>query len=80
MKAPILIWPFYDAPEEMKALSRHGGDEDWVLAMPLGEYDPDTILSVEWGIVDRIDILGDNEFNELEYDGKLWYVYITSHA
>lgn len=31
----IKVWPFYDAPEEFQALSRHGGDEDWVAFVPL---------------------------------------------
>lgn len=26
----FLIWEFQNAPEELRALSRHGGDEDWL--------------------------------------------------
>lgn len=30
----LSIWRYEDAPEEYKSLSRHGGDEDWVLHCP----------------------------------------------
>ena len=30
----IRVWKFKDAPEELRALSRHGGDEDWVALIP----------------------------------------------
>lgn len=26
----ILVWPFYEAPLMLRAMSNHGGDEDWV--------------------------------------------------
>jgi len=32
--APITVWPFYDAPLELRALSDHGGDEDWLALVP----------------------------------------------
>lgn len=31
---PILVWPWQNAPEALRALSRHGGDEDWVGVVP----------------------------------------------
>lgn len=34
MKNPIKIWPWEDAPEELKKLSGHGGDEDFVCVIP----------------------------------------------
>ena len=34
IKKTILVWRFEDAPEEYKALSHHGGDEDWVAFIP----------------------------------------------
>jgi hypothetical protein len=34
-KLPILVWPWEDAPEVLKILSSHGGDEDWVAHVPL---------------------------------------------
>lgn len=30
----IRVWKFYDAPEELQALSQHGGDEDWLALIP----------------------------------------------
>lgn len=30
----IKVWRFQDAPEEFRALSDHGGDEDWVAFLP----------------------------------------------
>ena len=30
----ILIWPWDSAPESLKILSHHGGDEDWVAWVP----------------------------------------------
>jgi hypothetical protein len=32
---PILVWRYCDAPEEIKELANHGGDEDWVALVPL---------------------------------------------
>lgn len=34
MKEPIKVWRWEDAPEELRALSTHGGDEDWVALLP----------------------------------------------
>ncbi len=30
----ILVWQWDDAPDELRALSQHGGDEDWVAFVP----------------------------------------------
>ena len=30
----IKVWAFYDAPEAFRALSEHGGDEDWLALIP----------------------------------------------
>lgn len=30
----IRVWSFYDAPEELRNLSNHGGDEDWLALIP----------------------------------------------
>jgi hypothetical protein len=35
----ITIWPFEDAPQEMRDLSQHGGDEDWVAFVPVSLED-----------------------------------------
>lgn len=34
MPEPIHVWRFHDAPEELQALSPHGGDEDWLALVP----------------------------------------------
>ena len=36
----IKIWEFEDAPEEFKALSEHGGDEDGIIFIPAGVKEP----------------------------------------
>lgn len=30
----IKIWRFHEAPVELKELSSHGGDEDWLVMIP----------------------------------------------
>ena len=30
----VKVWAWRDAPEELRALSHHGGDEDWVALIP----------------------------------------------
>lgn len=42
---PIKIWQFDGAPPEYKAMSGHGGDEDWVIYSPPG-LDPDVAESI----------------------------------
>ncbi len=34
----IIVWPWRDAPESLRALSTHGGDEDWIAPLP-ASYD-----------------------------------------
>lgn len=36
----VLVWEFCDAPGELKAFSRHGGDEDWIALVPVGVAPP----------------------------------------
>jgi hypothetical protein len=31
---PIMVWPFHEAPPALRALSRNGGDEDWLALLP----------------------------------------------
>ena len=35
MPRAIIVWDFEDAPPELKALSTHGGDEDWLALVPM---------------------------------------------
>ena len=32
--AAIMVWPFHSAPAAYRALSGHGGDEDWIAYVP----------------------------------------------
>jgi hypothetical protein len=34
MSKMISVWQWEDAPAEFRALSEHGGDEDWVALVP----------------------------------------------
>ncbi len=36
MSDPILVWEFHDAPDELKACSGCGGDEDYIVVVPPG--------------------------------------------
>jgi hypothetical protein len=39
----VQVWHFHDAPPELRALSGHGGDEDWLALIPasmVGDYFP----------------------------------------
>lgn len=41
----MIIWYFPDAPAELRALSPHGGDEDYLAYVPYGTFD---LLEEEW--------------------------------
>lgn len=45
MLSPIMVWSFYDAPEEFQRLSEHGGEEDWLAFVPSGEDCPNWAVS-----------------------------------
>jgi len=67
----ILIWPFDEAPEELKNLSEHGGDEDWIALLPAGMEVPLWLESgTEFGVCSVSE-------HKLE-DGQL--VLIGAHA
>jgi len=82
MKQPILVWSFYDAPEELRSLSEHGGDEEWIVAIPVEGYSEGELQRLEWSIAARIDRWdsADGGFCEVEYNGQLHRVYISAHA
>ena len=51
MTKPIQVWRFHDAPAELRALSDHGGDEDWLALIPeyfVGEAWVDAAMSDEY--------------------------------
>lgn len=73
MAQPIKIWEFYDAPLDLRALSNHGGDEDYVALVPAEmEYAADMLLysGSPFGVSDVQ--------KEVQADGS--FVYIGAHA
>jgi hypothetical protein len=69
----ILVWAFYDAPEELRALSPHGGDEDWLAVLP-AKYKDSVPLWMESG-----SLFGCCEVSEHELpDGRI--LCIGAHA
>lgn len=67
----IIVWSFYDAPGELRCLSNHGGDEDWIALLPAGMDRPSWMESgSSFGCCDVSE-------HELE-DGRR--VYIGAHA
>ena len=68
----ILVWRFYEAPQEFQALSGHGGDEDWLAFIPDAFGD-------EWiGWLDSSTSFGVCETTRHPVEGGL--VYIGAHA
>ena len=65
----ILVWRFWQAPDIYKALSPHGGDEDWVAFVPESLRD----VYIPW-----LERLGVCSLSEHEVDGGI--VYIGAHA
>jgi len=43
----IQVWPFRSAPKELRELSHHGGDEDWVVFVPTEIYQ-DFVYMPRW--------------------------------
>ena len=74
---PIEVWRFEDAPENLRALSDHGGDEDWVAALP-PEYCDDYIGWMEAG---HLGGFGCCDVSEHEHPNRPgWIVKIGAHA
>jgi len=68
----ISVWPFHEAPAELRALSSSGGDEDWVILVPTGML-PDGLVP-SW--VDRTDSMMSPE--RIDVEGFI--VFIGGHA
>lgn len=77
MEIAIKIWRWQDAPQELRDLSEHGSDEDYVVEVPpqietlpfLDEFD----VCSDW--------LGDGEISEHPHPTKPgWVVFIGAHA
>lgn len=80
----IRIWPWDLAPEEFKKLSRHGGDEDWVIYVPETLRKADLVPAILWlplntddDSIDWIKGFGWSDVHRLDNGG---YVIITAHA
>lgn len=68
----ILLWHFYDAPSEYRALSEHGGDEDYLAFVPHG-------VDVPWWMdEEECSVFGVCSITKHQVDGG--YVYIGAHA
>lgn len=73
----VKVWRWADAPDELRRLSRHGGDEDWVVYVPA-----EVARSPEWAEwlpqwVKRTDTCLDPQ--EIKRRGGA-RVYIGAHA
>lgn len=69
---PMEIWRFKDAPEHLKSLSQHGGDEDYLAVAPK-EYEDDFLLQCSsFGCYDI------SKHIHPEKEG--YFVYIGAHA
>lgn len=69
----ITVWPFHDAPADLKALSSCGGDEDWLALIPPSLAD----LYIGW--IQEGGPFGCCSVDEFALPGG-WHVYIGSHA
>lgn len=68
---PIKIWQFDGAPPEYRAMSGHGGDEDWIIYSP-----PSLDPNVAESIAEKLEIC-DFTRHPLEDGSTIW---ITAHA
>jgi len=79
---PVMVWNWDEAPDEFRACSSHGGDEDFVIVVPL-EY-IDNGGQLEWWpagmILEKLDFGGDAQYRDLEWTGGRVRVYVTAHA
>jgi len=74
---PISIWRFHEAPEELRALSTHGGDEDWLAELPpsFDRNPPDYLYRLARGTADEYQLM------LLDHPAKPgWKVCIGAHA
>lgn len=85
LQSALKFWPFYEGPEELQELSGSGGDEEWLIYVPVDylgtmppSHDgwPDLSLDIEQAIL-RVTDTVEVEWHELE-DGN--WVAITSRS
>lgn len=72
----IKVWQFFEAPEDLRKLSEHGGDEDWLVLVPASMAEGD----IYWIEMCRVNgYLGCSGTSEhILPDGSK--VYIGAHA
>jgi hypothetical protein len=63
------VWRFEDAPEPYRALSQHGGDEDWIIVVPSAKHELGVDLAEELMVCD---------YSEQNLGEEI--VFITAHA
>jgi len=78
------VYAFNDAPEHLRELSEHGGDEDWLLLADLTDdpnQDEEIMAKFNFLImsIDHYDF-GGNTIHYTRYEGKNHAVYIIAHA
>ena len=64
----ITLWPWDDAPADLKVYSKHGGDEDW-LAILDGDFD-----ALPWRLQDVFNV------GLLDEDAYRWYIEGWGHV
>lgn len=67
------VWRFWEAPQELQALSEFGGDEDWVIVVPADEEGRAEELA------NRLVVCDYSQYTA-EYGGQRVAVFITAHA
>lgn len=68
----IRVWRFQDAPQELRDISEHGGDEDWLAVVP-------PALAEAWiGWLEHGEFGACETTKHTQIDGSV--VYIGAHA
>ena len=77
----VTVYRFEEASADLKALSDHGGDEDYVIVGDVYDHDPrynsDFLYVVE--SLDCFD-LGSGTVYRVEHEGRPVEVYIIAHS
>lgn len=77
-RRPSILWDWSDAPEELQALSVNGGDEDYVMLVPMDDEGQDLVYHAP-NLTERAMICDVDRF-AVEWSGHRWACYIGSHA
>lgn len=75
-KSPVIrLWIFDDAPEKLKNLSEHFGDEDWVALVPECRDDDFSLFNTSTSYVSR-KVLSDDDMKGC----RGYILYISAHS